>query len=76
MHVMKILVISLQSLKKLLEEMFPGMKFEGSVVQPRRILESEVVLVIPEKTCDKEIVPNRLPTAVSLRLLSISLIIV
>ena len=46
--------------------MFPGMKFEGSVVQPRRILESEVVLVIPEKTPDKDIIPNRLPTAVSL----------
>ncbi len=46
--------------------MFPGMKFECSVVQPRRILESEVVLVIPEKTPDKEIVPDRLPTAVSL----------
>ena len=65
MHVMKAIVISFQSLKKLLEEMFPGMKFEGSVVQPRRILESEVVLVVPEKTPDKEIVPNRLPTAVS-----------
>ena len=65
MHVMKTIVISFQSLKKLLEEMFPGMKFEGSVVQPRRILESEVVLVVPEKTPDKEIVPNRLPTAVS-----------
>ncbi len=66
MHVMRTILISLQSLKKLLAEMFPGMKFEGSVVQPRRILESEVVLVIPEKTPDKDIVPNRLPTAVSL----------
>ena len=66
MHVMKTILIFLQSLKKLLAEMFPGMKFECSVVQPRRILESEVVLVIPEKTPDKEIVPDRLPTAVSL----------
>ena len=45
--------------------MFPGMKFEGSVIQPRRILESEVVLVIPEEASDKNIVPSRLPTAVS-----------
>ena len=54
-----------QSLRKVLEQMFPGLNFDGSIVQPRRMLESEVVLDIPEKTSDREIIPSRLPTAVS-----------
>ena len=54
----------------MLEQMFPGLNFDGSIVQPRRILESEVVLDIPEKTSDREIVPSRLPTAVSSRLVT------
>ena len=48
----------------MLEEMFPGMKFQANIVQPKRIIEPEVVLVIPEKTPDREIVPSRLPSTV------------
>ena len=56
--------VSYQSLQRVLEETFPGISFDSTVVQPRRMLEPEVILIIPEKTQEWEIIPNRLPTAV------------
>lgn len=56
----------LQRLKKLLQETFFTKTFIPDIVQPCRILESEVVLVVPEKTPEWEIRPNRLPTVVRL----------
>ena len=56
--------VSYQSLQSVLEETFPGISFNSTVVQPRRMLEPEVILIIPEKTQEWEIIPNRLPTAV------------
>ena len=56
--------VSYQSLQSVLEETFPGISFDSTVVQPRRMLEPEVILIIPEKTQEWEIIPNRLPTAV------------
>ena len=41
------------------------MKFESVIVQPTRLLDSKVVLVIPEELPNWEIRPKRLPPAVS-----------
>ena len=49
-----------------MEEENPERKLENSVVQPLRILEPQLVLVIPESTPDWEIVPNKIPTTVRL----------
>ena len=40
------------------------MKFERSIEQPFRILEPQLVLVIPESIPDWEIAPSKIPTAV------------
>ena len=53
-----------QNLEKMLKEKFPGKNFEDTIIQPTRMLENEVVLIIPEKTQEWEIIPNRTPTAV------------
>ena len=55
----------MQSLQKILEHMFPGVDFESTVVQPRRILEPEVVLIIPDETQEWNIFPSKKPTSVS-----------
>jgi len=57
----------------ILQEMFPTRKFSCDIVQPRKILESEVILIIPEKTQDWEILSSRLPTAVSLLFFNINM---
>ena len=41
------------------------MKFESVIVQPTRLLDSKVVLVIPEELPNWEIRPKILPPAVS-----------
>ena len=56
---------TLQSLQKVMDETFPGMKFESVIVQPTRLLDSKVVLVLPEELPNWEIRPKRLPPAVS-----------
>ena len=48
-----------------MDETFPGMKFESVIVQPTRLLDSKVVLVIPEELPNWEIRPKRLPPVVS-----------
>ena len=47
-----------------MEEEFHGQHFNSTIIQPIRILENEVVLIIPEKTQEWEIIPNTIPTAV------------
>ena len=49
---------------KMLEEIFPGKHFDRTIINAKRMLENEVVLIIPEKTQEWEIIPNRIPTAV------------
>jgi len=46
------------------EEENPEGKFENSIVQPLRILEPQLVLVVPESTPDWEIIPSKIPTTV------------
>ena len=48
----------------MLEEKFPEIIFDNTNIQPIRMLENEVVLIIPEKTQEWEIIPNKTPTAV------------
>ena len=58
--------IPVQNIKKRLKEMYPKVKFYASITGPVRIVDSKVVLIIPEKTSDWEIIPSRRPTSVRL----------
>ena len=56
--------IVVQNLKRQLEETYDGMKFNVHTEQPISIVDSKVVLLIPEKTSDWEIIPSKRPTVV------------
>ena len=58
--------LCVQNLKKQLEEKYDGMKFDVHTEQPISIVDSKVVLVIPEETpaADWKIIPSKLPTFV------------
>lgn len=59
--------IPVQNLYKQLEGKYPGVKFDVHTEEPISIVDSRVVLKIPEKTPDWEIVPSKLPAAVRVR---------
>ncbi len=58
--------ILVQNLKEQLKEVYHGVKFRVQIEEPISIVDSNVVLKIPERTPDWEIFPSKLPAAVRL----------
>ena len=56
--------LHVQDLKRQLEEMYPGVKFNVHTEEPVNIVDSKVVLEIPAKTPDWEIIPSKIPAVV------------
>ena len=57
----------MQNLKKQLEEKYHGVKFDVHTEEPVSIVDSEVMLKIPAKSPDWEIIPSKLPATVRSR---------